>query len=148
MIQVQIRWVANPFRGDKFAEGWRPAAEAVLDFGATQWSFTARRTGGSTSSRRDFPSKAHFERYWYSERIAEFRVELSGAYQVPILPTFWEIVGAGEAVAARAALIQDAGLAGRCPVCDRFGRNRLRQPRGVPRRGDGERPRADAPTSS
>ena len=39
MIQVEIRWPINPFRGDKFAAGWLPAAEAVLDFGATQWSF-------------------------------------------------------------------------------------------------------------
>ena len=104
MIQVQIDWVANPFRGDKFAEGWLPAAEAVLDYGATEWSFTrATSTAGSTSSRRAiFPSKAHFERYWYSERIAELRIELSGTYQVPIVPTFWELVGAGQPSASRA----------------------------------------------
>ena len=30
MIAVHVKWVANPFRGDKFAEGWLPAAEAVL----------------------------------------------------------------------------------------------------------------------
>ena len=38
MIQVEIRWPINPFRGDRFAEGWLPAAEAVMDFGATQSS--------------------------------------------------------------------------------------------------------------
>ena len=27
MIQVEIRWPINPFRGDRFAEGWLPAAE-------------------------------------------------------------------------------------------------------------------------
>jgi hypothetical protein len=30
--------------------------------------------------------------------MAEIRTELSSYYQVPILPTFWEVVGAGEAV--------------------------------------------------
>ena len=45
-----------------------------------------------------FPSKAHWERYWYSERIAELRIELAGCYQVPILPTYWEVLGAGETV--------------------------------------------------
>ena len=35
---------------------------------------------------------------WYSERLAEYRIELAGTYQVPILPTYWEVVGAGEAV--------------------------------------------------
>ena len=29
--------------------------------------------------------------------MAELRIELAGCYQVPILPTFWEVVGAGEA---------------------------------------------------
>ena len=99
MIQVQIRLVANPFRGDVFAEGWRPAAEAAVDFGATEWSFTRAHEGRlDFVQTANFPSKAHFERYWYSERMAEYRTELSGYYQVPILPTFWEVVGAGEAV--------------------------------------------------
>ena len=99
MIQMQIRWVANPFRGDRFAEGWRPAAEAAVDYGASQWSFTRAQEGGlDFLQTATFPSKAHFERYWYSERIAEHRIELAGTYQVPILPTFWEILGAGDAV--------------------------------------------------
>ena len=105
MIAVHIKWVANPFRGDKFAAGWLPAAEAVLDYGATEWAFYRALDG-----RLDFlqvavfPSKAHWERYWYSERIAELRIELAGCYQVPILPTYWEVLGAGETVTpARAA---------------------------------------------
>jgi hypothetical protein len=99
MIQVEIRWPINPFRGDKFAEGWLPAAEAVLDYGATEWSF-ARNIDGRLDfvQRALFPSKAHWERYWYSEHIAEIRIALAGCYQVPILPTYWEIVGAGQAV--------------------------------------------------
>ena len=99
MIQVQIRLVANPFRGDRFAEGWEPAAELAVDFGATEWSFTRAHEGRlDFVQTANFPSKAHFERYWYSERMAEIRIELSGTYQVPLLPSFWEIVGAGEAV--------------------------------------------------
>ena len=103
MIQVQIRLVANPFRGEMFAEGWRPAAELAVDFGATQWSFTRAHEGGlDFVQTANFPSKAHFERYWYSERMAEYRIELSGTYQVPLLPTFWEIVGAGDAAVSPA----------------------------------------------
>jgi hypothetical protein len=99
MIEVQIRWPINPFRGDRFAEGWLPAAEAVVDFGATKWSFTRNLDGRlDFIQTAQFPSKAHFERYWYSDEIAEKRVELSGCYQVPLLPTFWEVVGSGEAV--------------------------------------------------
>jgi hypothetical protein len=106
VILVHIPWHVNPFRGDKFAEGWAQAAEDVLDFGAISWAFY-RNIDGRLDFIQEavFPSKAHFERYWYSERIAELRIELAGCYQVPILPTFWEIVGEGETVVspARAA---------------------------------------------
>ena len=99
MIQVEIRRPINPFRGDRFAAGWLPAAEAVLDYGATQWSF-CRATDGRLDFIQTalFPSKAHWEQYWYSERLAEARIELAGCYQVPILPTYWEVLGAGETV--------------------------------------------------
>jgi hypothetical protein len=99
MIEVVIRWPINPFRGDRFAAEWLPAAEAVLDYGATRWSFTRNVDGRLDFIQTAlFPSKAHFERYWYSPEIATKRIELSGCYQVPLLPTYWEVVGAGEAV--------------------------------------------------
>jgi hypothetical protein len=97
-ILVQIRWPINPFRGDKFAQGWLPAAEAAMDYGATQWSFCRAWDGRLDFVQTAlFPTKAHFERYWYSETLAEKRVELSGTYQVPQVPTYWEVLGAGEA---------------------------------------------------
>ena len=100
-VLVQIKWAANPFRGDKFAEGWRPAAEAVMDYGATSWGFY-RNTDGRLDFVQEavFESKADFERYWYSETIVEKRTELSGTYQVPLLPLFFEIVGRGAAAPA------------------------------------------------
>jgi hypothetical protein len=98
MIEVMIRWAINPFRGDRFAETWLPAAEAVLDYGATEWAFTRALDGRLDFIQTAlFPSKAAFERYWYSEEVSEKRVEIAGIYQVPIVPTFWEVVGAGEA---------------------------------------------------
>ena len=98
MIQVEIRWPINPFRGDRFAEAWLPAAEAVLDYGASRWDFRRALDGRLDFIQTAiFPSKAHFERYWYSEEIATKRIELAGTYQVPLNPTFWEVIGAGEA---------------------------------------------------
>jgi hypothetical protein len=99
MIVVQIVWHANPFRGDKFAEGWLPAAEAVLDYGATSWAFYRNLDGRlDFIQEATFPSKAAFERYWYSETAAEKRALLSGYYQVPLLPAYYEIVGDGRAL--------------------------------------------------
>jgi hypothetical protein len=98
VIQVMIRWPINPFRGDRFEEEWLPVAEAVLDYGATQWSFTRALDGRLDFIQTAlFPSKHDFERYWYSPEVSETRVRIAGIYQVPLVPTFWEVVGAGEA---------------------------------------------------
>ncbi len=98
-IFVEIAWHANPMRGDRFERAWLPSAEAVLDYGATYWAFLRAQEGRLDFIQHAvFPTKADFERYWYSERLAEYRIELAGTYQVPILPTFWEVIGAGEAV--------------------------------------------------
>jgi hypothetical protein len=99
VILVQIIWHVNPFRGDKFAAGWRAAAEAVLDYGATSWGFYRAHDGRlDFIQQATFPTKAAFERYWYSETVAEARTLLAGYYQVPIVPTFHEVVGEGRAL--------------------------------------------------
>ena len=102
-VLVQIKWVANPLRGDVFAEGWRPAAEAVMDFGARSWAFYRNQDGRLDFVQEAvFENKSDFDRYWYSETIAEYRTQLAGKYQVPLLPTFWEIVGDGVSEVTRA----------------------------------------------
>ena len=99
MIVVHIPWHVNPFRGDRFAEGWAAAAEAVLDYGAVSWGFYRALDGRlDFIQQATFPSKAHFERYWYSETIAEKRIQLQGYYNVPILPEYYELVGEGKAL--------------------------------------------------
>jgi hypothetical protein len=98
VVFVEIVWHANPFRGDKFAALWAPAAEAALDYGASYWAFLRSKEGGLDFRQHAiFESKGDFERYWYSEEIAQARVEGSGLYQVPLLPEFHEIVGSGVA---------------------------------------------------
>jgi hypothetical protein len=96
MIVVMIKWVANPFRGDRFAEGWLPAAEAALDYGAVAWSFYRAIDGRlDFLQTATFRTKAEWDLYWYSEEISEKRVEMAGYYQVPLLPSFHEILGEG-----------------------------------------------------
>ena len=98
MVFVQIRWHANPFRGDKFATAWAPAAEAALDFGASYWALLRSKEGGAKFTQQAiFDSEADFDRYWYSEEIAAARVQASGLYQVPLLPEYHTVVGSGVA---------------------------------------------------
>jgi hypothetical protein len=94
---VFILWHANPFRGDKFEDAWRPAAQAALDYGATYWAlFRSKDDPLDFIQIASFEDKPSFERYWYSEEIAEARAECSGLYQVPVLPQWLRVVDAGE----------------------------------------------------
>ena len=103
-VFVQIVWHANPMRGDAFEAGWLPAAGAVVDYGATYWSFLRADEGRLDFLQHAvFPAKGDFDRYWYSETAAQARAELSGYYQVPVLPTFHQIVGTGVTTPTAAA---------------------------------------------
>jgi hypothetical protein len=94
---VEIRWVANPFRGDKFEAAWLAASEAALDYGARSWALVRSREDPLQFVQyATFPDKVSFERYWYSEEIAEARAEASGLFQVPVLPIWYGVVGSGE----------------------------------------------------
>ena len=95
-VMVQIKWVANPWRGDKFEEAWRPSAEAVLKYGATWWAFLRAAEGRLDFTQLAlFHDKTDFDRYWYSEEIAQARALASGLFQVPVLPAYHEVTGMG-----------------------------------------------------
>ena len=97
---VFILWHANPFRGDKFEDAWRPAAAAALDYGASYWAFMRSKDDPLDFMQiAAFRNKTEFERYWYSEEIAEARAEAMGLFQVPVLPMWLRAVDAGEIVA-------------------------------------------------
>ena len=98
-LVVVIPWVANPFRGERFAELWLPSAEAVLRYGAHGWAFLRDKDGMLDFTQiAYFDSKLDFERYWYSEEISAARVEAAGLFQVPVLPRFHTVVGMGSLV--------------------------------------------------
>lgn len=96
---AEINWIANPFRAEKFREIWLPAAEAVLDFGATSWALM--RSGDDPQHFVQLAAFAHrmdFERYWYAEEIVDYRVQATGLFQVPIQPVWYTIEGSGALV--------------------------------------------------
>jgi hypothetical protein len=96
-VLVTILWHATPFRGDKFEDAWTPAAAAALDYGASSWAFMRSKDDPlDFQQMASFPDKKAFERYWYSEEISEARAEAHGWYEVPILPVWFRVVGAGE----------------------------------------------------
>jgi hypothetical protein len=100
-LLAHIVWHGNPMRGDKLAAGLLPLAEAALDYGAESWALYRSKEGRVDFIQQAvFQSKGDFDRYWYSAEVAEIRAELAGWFQVPLLPSFHEITGAGVAAAA------------------------------------------------
>ena len=96
---VEIHWLANPFRGDKLRDIMLPAAEAVLDYGATGWAFIRSKEDSQHFIQVAlFPSTTDFERYWYSEEISDIRVQATGLFQVPVLPVWFTVEGTGSIV--------------------------------------------------
>jgi hypothetical protein len=94
---VAILWHATPWRADKFEDAWRPVAAAALDYGASWWAFFR-----SSDDPNDFTQLAVFadkqawERYWYSEQLAEARAEAAGLFEVPVTPIWQRVVAIGE----------------------------------------------------
>jgi hypothetical protein len=93
---VMVRWVANPFRGDRFHELWAPVAERVLDYGAKAYAFMRLREDQSVFTQLSFfDEKLEWERYWLSEEVSDARIQLAGLYQVPVLPQWYSLEGFG-----------------------------------------------------
>jgi len=90
---VEVRWVANPFRGDKFEAAWSGAAEAALDYGASSYAlFRSKEDPLTFTQLAFFESKLDWERYWFSEEISAARAEATGLFQVPVVPIWHRVV--------------------------------------------------------
>jgi hypothetical protein len=93
---VIINWVANPFRGDRLEEAWRPAAAAATKYGAKAWAWNRSKDDPlSFMQVAVFENKLDFERYWFAEETAEARIAIGGLFQVPLLPVWYECTGWG-----------------------------------------------------
>ena len=94
---VAVRWVANPWRGDKFEALWGPVAEAALDYGATAYAFFRSKEDQAIFMQLafGFESKLDWERYWLSEEVSDARARETGLFQVPITPEWQRLVGFG-----------------------------------------------------
>ena len=92
---VIINWVANPFRGDRLEEAWRPAAAAVTKYGARAWAWNRSRDDPlSFMQIAVFENKIDFERYWYSEEIIAARERIIDLFDKPLLPHWYTLLAA------------------------------------------------------
>jgi hypothetical protein len=101
MLHVcRLDWHIAPFRGDRWLDAWEPVAALCTAYGAKSWSLTrALDDRLSFQQTMVFEDKADFERYWYSQEVAEAREKVIGWYDIPLLPT-WHTLLAAESVVA------------------------------------------------
>jgi hypothetical protein len=90
-----LDWHINPFRADRFLDLWEPSAAKALAYGAKSWSLI-RSNDDPLAFRQTmvWESRADFERYWYSDEIAQARAAIIDLYNIPLLPAWHTLVAA------------------------------------------------------
>ncbi|MFN8161010.1 MAG: hypothetical protein U0R52_08235 [Solirubrobacterales bacterium] len=90
-----IDWHVAPFRADRWYELWYPSAAKMPAYGAVAWSLT-RSVDDPLAFRQSalWPSRADFERYWFSGEIEAAREEVIDLYDKPLLPTWHTLLAA------------------------------------------------------
>jgi hypothetical protein len=94
----RLDWHIAPFRRDRWLDLWEPAAAKCAAYGAKSWSLTrADDDPLAFQQTMVWENKADFERYWFSQEIAEIRESIVNWYVIPLLPT-WHTLLAAESV--------------------------------------------------
>ena len=88
-----LDWHVTPFRADRFLDLWEAAAAKAPAYGAKSWSLI-RSTDDPLALRQTmvWESRADFERYWYSDEIAQARAAIIDLYDIPLLPAWHTLV--------------------------------------------------------
>jgi len=90
-----LDWHIAPLRADRWLDVWEPIAAKCAAFGAKSWSLTR-----SVDDPLHFvqtmvwESRADFERYWYSDEVAQARGQVIGIYTIPLLPEWHTLLAA------------------------------------------------------
>jgi hypothetical protein len=104
MLEVcRLDWHISPMRAMRWLDAWEPAAEKCTAYGAKSWSLT-RAIDDSHAFQQTmvWEDRADFERYWFSQEIADARQTVVGWYVIPLLPT-WHTLLAAESIVASGA---------------------------------------------
>jgi hypothetical protein len=91
-----LEWHITPMRADRFLDLWEASAAKAPAYGAKSWSLT-RSLNDPLAFRQTmiWESRSDFERYWYSDEIAQARATIIDLYDIPLLPA-WHILIAAE----------------------------------------------------
>jgi hypothetical protein len=94
---VHVPWYATGFRHDAFEQALMEIAPLALRYGASGWRvYRYREDRYKFLQEATFESKLDWDRYWEGDDFIDWRVRHSSWFQVPILPVWVDLVGAGE----------------------------------------------------
>ena len=90
-----LDWHIVPLRTDRFLDTWEAAAAKAPAYGAKSWSLI-RAIDDPQAIRQTivWESRSDFERYWYSDEIAQARAEVIDLYDIPLLPAWHTLLAA------------------------------------------------------
>jgi hypothetical protein len=89
----RLDWHIAPFRADRWLDLWEPAAAKMPAYGASSWSLTRSLDDPLAFQQTSlWERRSDFERYWFSEEIAKAREQIIGYYDLPLLPTWHNLL--------------------------------------------------------
>lgn len=94
MDACKLNLHAIPFRGDEFERLWAPAAARVMSYGSTGYTFVRDEEDPLHFVHISYwNDRLDFDRYWFSDEMQQLRTEVTGLYQVPLLPHWGRLIG-------------------------------------------------------
>jgi antibiotic biosynthesis monooxygenase len=94
---IKVPWYATVFRGDEFAAAVSQLAPIALRYGARDYTVHRDRDDRYRITQYAyFDSLEAWERYWNGPEFTDFRMVYSSFYQVPLLPSWLELVAHGQ----------------------------------------------------
>src|SRR5688500_1425832 len=94
-----ISFYATGLRGDDVEAALNQLAPISARYGASHWA--VYRSGDDRYKFLlvvDFADKKAFQHFWFGDEATEFRTEMSGAYQNPVIYVPHEVTTEGSAV--------------------------------------------------
>jgi hypothetical protein len=95
---VFINWYSTVFRSDRLEQALSEIAPIAVRYGATDYRVYRNRDDiYKFIQMATFETKVQWERYWYGEEFSAWRADYSSWYQVPIVPSWGDLVLSGGA---------------------------------------------------
>ena len=93
---VFINWYSTVFRSDRLEGALSEIAPIAVRYGAIDYRVYRNRDDiYKFIQMATFETKVQWERYWYGEEFAAWRADYSSWYQVPVVPSWGDLVISG-----------------------------------------------------